>query len=272
MIPSRSSALYQLPAFSGAGRKVSSSGISLVELLVAITLGMFVTLAILSSFIGQKQTMRSTLELATRIDSLRAAGLVLSRALREHGFDACLVGDGPQTAPPVTGTNTVTTIKYEPVAYLDNEHRSAISSINAAGHITFAAPHGLSVNDRINICTTQSSQNEQLTASATVASVSGLTITLLNPVRNLPDMPPTGLLITKRTTEVWSVDSRHGRLDCGKPICRSLYNNSLEIVNDIDGMVIDTSQRPWKLTLRVDGIPGRQADRFITTDIHPRNI
>lgn len=267
------------------GRELSlafARGLSLVELMVAVVLGLFVTLAITSSFIGQRQTMRTTQSLGERADGLRAAAEILARAVREHGYDPCFTSDrggsSPLSVEPPQSqygaepddAKWLRTFHYEPVTKTTPPTVS-ISSISG-NIITFAGPHGLAPGERISICTTSPSARS-LSAKTTVQSVSGPTVTVTQLDAEFTSAPPASVQVAKRIDELWHIQP-NGRNDCGKNRCHSLYNGSTEIVPDIDYLIatpVTTTSPQIRITLITRTANNQQADRQIIIDAAMRN-
>lgn len=66
-----------------------SAGFSLVELMIAMTLGLFIVLAVVNVFLAQRQAYRTNEDLAQMQNSARAAFELLAREVREGGVNLC---------------------------------------------------------------------------------------------------------------------------------------------------------------------------------------
>jgi type IV pilus assembly protein PilW len=90
-------------------RRTNQSGLTLVELLIAMTLGLVILLAIGSIYLGSRQTFRMQDENARLQETGRYALEVLGRSIRQAGFwDMPISPVATATAfggTPITGTN-----------------------------------------------------------------------------------------------------------------------------------------------------------------------
>ncbi len=86
-----------------ASRRAASSGLSLVELMVALLLGIFLIGGILSVYTSTQQSFRSTENLARMQESARFAFEQMARDLREAGSNPC----GTKAVASVVRTNLV---------------------------------------------------------------------------------------------------------------------------------------------------------------------
>lgn len=285
-------------------RAARQRGVSLIELMVGVVLGMLVVLAITSNYISQRQTMRATAALGARSDNLRAASELLARALREHGFDGCFTGnavEGPAasalysfsngklsvslpTTNPAASTSSDTsisrliTVRYIPVAYQENTASSAVTQ-TAANVLVVTGSHDIKSGDILNVCPTAANETVSVGSLGplTVLSVSGGNIGI---DRSITLTPGTWLL-TQRKEEHWLI-KRNGRADCGKPFCHSLYYNpnggvgtDIELVPDIDGMFVrypSASDNTIKVTLITNAVSGQQAARSTTFTVQLRHL
>ena len=105
-----------------------SAGFSLVELMVAITLGLLLTTAVVSVFVGSRQAYQSTAGIGALSDGGRVALDLISQSARSAGYLACnssLTGK-PDTLLPVTS--------------LVNDFGTGVTGFEAAG--TGNAPPG----------------------------------------------------------------------------------------------------------------------------------
>ncbi|MDW8336143.1 MAG: prepilin-type N-terminal cleavage/methylation domain-containing protein [Tepidimonas sp.] len=279
-------------------------GVSLIELMVGVVLGMLVVLAITSNYISQRQTMRATAALGARSDNLRAATELLARALREHGFDGCFTGnaDGgsatsalysysneklsvslPSTAPTASSSSEtpisrLITVRYIPVAYQENTASSAVTQ-TAANVLAITGSHDIKGGHILNACPTAG--NETVTVGAlgplTVVSVSGGNITIDRPIT----LTSGTWLLTQRREEHWIIKP-NGRADCGKPVCNSLFYNpnggvgaDVELVPDIDQIMVrypSASDNTIKITLTTAAISSQQAARSTTFTVQLRHL
>ena len=74
-----------------------AAGFSLVEMMVALTLGIIVTGAVLASFAGSRTASRSTVGVSAVTDGGRFAISTLTQAIRGAGFLACSAPSPPST-------------------------------------------------------------------------------------------------------------------------------------------------------------------------------
>jgi type IV pilus assembly protein PilW len=77
---------YRVPPL--AARRGRQRGMSLVELMVAMTIGLVITVVIANLFVGTKQTYRTQDDLSRIQENLRFAFQVLGRTVRQAGFRA----------------------------------------------------------------------------------------------------------------------------------------------------------------------------------------
>lgn len=260
----------------------STRGLSLVELMIAVVLGLFVILALTSSFIGQRQTMLITQSLGARADGLRTAAEILARAVREHGYDPCFTSDrGGSSTLSVEPPQSQYSAEPDEAKWLRTFHYEAVTkptpptvsvSSISGNIITFAGPHGLVPGDRISICTTSPSVRS-LSAKTTVQSVIGPTVTVTQLESGFSGVNPASIQVAKRIDELWHIQA-NGRNDCGKATCHSLYNGTTEIVPDIDYLIatpLTTTSPQMRITLITRMVSSKQADRQIIVDAAMRN-
>lgn len=71
------------------GREAPARGVSMVELMISLTLGLLVVLAASSVFIGSRQASRTTEGLSRMQETARSAFELMARELREAGGNPC---------------------------------------------------------------------------------------------------------------------------------------------------------------------------------------
>jgi len=81
----------------------SQSGLSLIELMIAITLGFFVTAAMITLFVNSKQNYRLNENMSRLQENARFAMSFLARDVRMADYRACVTTDRLATA--IAGTN-----------------------------------------------------------------------------------------------------------------------------------------------------------------------
>ena len=92
----------------------SQKGMTLVELLISITLGLIITAALLSLFINSRQSYRVNENMSRLQENARFAVSFLSRDLRMADYRACVTGDrlvnavAGQNDTGLNGSDTVT--------------------------------------------------------------------------------------------------------------------------------------------------------------------
>ena len=70
--------------------RIRTGGFSLVEVMIAITLGLLLTAAVLQLFVGNSATFRTTDAISRVQENARYAQSVLNQELRMVGYRGCL--------------------------------------------------------------------------------------------------------------------------------------------------------------------------------------
>lgn len=85
------------------------AGLSLVELMIALALGLFLLVGVLQIFVGSKQTYNAVEQISRMQENARYAMHVISRAGRNAGYNGCSTGLGPLT----NTLNNATSVAYD---------------------------------------------------------------------------------------------------------------------------------------------------------------
>ncbi len=75
-------------------QKTKQQGLSLVEIMVAMVLGLVITAAVFQTYLSARRTQQTQEGLATRQESLRFATMLITRDLRMSGYRGCLRDGG----------------------------------------------------------------------------------------------------------------------------------------------------------------------------------
>ncbi len=94
---------------SAALRPVAARGVSLVELMVSLVIGLLLILVISSVYLGSRTTYRSGEAISRLQESGRFAFNFLARDIRQSGFAGC----GGPTVTPVNALNNATNVEYD---------------------------------------------------------------------------------------------------------------------------------------------------------------
>jgi type IV pilus assembly protein PilW len=84
-------------------RRQSQKGLSLIELMIAITLSIFITAAMISLFVNSKQNYRLNENMSRLQENARFAMSFLARDIRMSDYRTCVTADRLATA--IAGTN-----------------------------------------------------------------------------------------------------------------------------------------------------------------------
>lgn len=164
-------------------RPATQQGFTLVELMIAMLIGLIVVAAAGGVFLSNSQVYRSTESVGRIQENARSAFEIMSRDVREAGAIACNGADHLEGEPAlllsalkrgISATGAVLDI------YAGNQYMTAVSDhIKAAASITLAAGNSeYSVNDTLLVC------NADISVLFNVQSVSGADLTPAQPLKN----------------------------------------------------------------------------------------
>jgi type IV pilus assembly protein PilW len=120
----------------------SSSGFSLIELMVAVTLGLMLTVALISVFVGSRQAYQSTTGVGSLADEGRFALETIAEIARGAGYIGCTAAAETDQDGIVTYTvdNAVLNSSGEPLAYDFQLGVGGYEATGTAPSDTFAMP------------------------------------------------------------------------------------------------------------------------------------
>ncbi len=116
------------PRSRGIRRIMEQSGLSLIEMMIALTLGSIVTVGVVQLFVGSSQTYKLLVGQSRMQESGRFALSFIGRALRDAGYKGCYS----------TNQNVVTTLAIPNNLPYEFDMRTGIGGFNSTSPTTWA--------------------------------------------------------------------------------------------------------------------------------------
>jgi type IV pilus assembly protein PilW len=132
------------PIFSNPGIDLGSRGFSLVELMIAMTLGLLVVLGVISIFVSTQQTYRANSALSDVQEGSRVAFEMLARDIRSAGLAGCISTPGNRVANVITGTPWYANWNDPIIGYDDASADPALTGVSPAPVANTSSLHILS--------------------------------------------------------------------------------------------------------------------------------
>lgn len=239
--------------------KKNQQGLSLVELMVAMTIGLILMLGATGVLITNQQAFRTTESLGAIQENARVAVDLITRDIRAAGGHPCLslpVLDktGGNAAAVALTAGITNGVILNPADNPGNRimEQGAIQLVTAStiqtvtgydeGSATITASNELKVNDIVIVCTSASGYLLQVTSansnSFTVSAVPG--VSLLN-----------ATLVSGLANQLWYIGNAGRALP--SLYRRTAGNAAQEMVDNVTGLTVENLNGATKLTLTLCG-------------------
>lgn len=169
------------PTLSHANRLLRSQGFTLVELLVALVLGLVLVGGALNMVVGNRNTVRLTENVMRIQENARTAFEMMSRDIREAGQIPCGIPDTPNSTSQIG--NVIRSPKTSStVPWWANWEAGALRGFASSTDTPDIVPFGLTTNDRVNgtaaILTMQAGGSARVIVSQTTPVSTNFEMTL----------------------------------------------------------------------------------------------
>lgn len=221
-------------------RVMRQSGFGLIELMIAMVLGLLVLGAAIGIFQSNLRTFNANDGQNRVQENARVAYEMLSKDIRSTGSSACsaeanvMGSDAASTSfkAPLSGNATeLTTISADDMSYrVKTASKSAITLVESAP----AGTDIFKVGDTVMVC------NAAMTGFAEIASISGQTITFAHDLEFDPSdteyADPASISIARFRNNRWNTAAN------GRATANSLYMNGQEVADGVQSLGVTYHQ------------------------------